>query len=108
MCDPYQKYVVNDRVDVWMIGCMLYTLCFYKQPFQEASKLSVINAAYTFPKDHSYPEKLIDIIRMALTPNPKHRPSIFELSDIFNDYFAIESIQLNVYTCFKVRIIEFY
>jgi len=95
MCDPYQKFIVNDRVDVWMLGCMLFTLCFYKQPFQEASKLSIVNGAYTFPKDHQYPEKLIDIIRMMLTPNPIHRPSIAELSDIFADYFNIESISLN-------------
>jgi len=97
MCDPYQKYIVNDRVDVWMIGCMLFTLCFYKQPFQEASKLSIVNGAYTFPKDHNYPEKLIDIIRMMLTPNPIDRPSIIELCNIFNDYFNIESITLNVF-----------
>lgn len=96
MCDPYQRFVVNDRVDVWMLGCILYTLCFYKQPFQECSKLSIVNAAFTFPKEHSYPDKLIDIIRMMLTPNPQHRPSIIEISNIFNDYFSIESIQLNV------------
>jgi AP2-associated kinase len=95
MCDPYQKYIVNDRVDIWMIGCMLFTLCFYKQPFQEASKLSIVNGAYTFPKDHNYPEKLVDIIRMMLTPNPIDRPSIDELCHIFNDYFNIESITLN-------------
>jgi len=95
MCDPYQKYIVNDRVDIWMLGCMLYTMCFYKQPFQESSKLSIVNAAYTFPKDHNYPEKMIDIIRVMLTPNPRNRPSIFEMCDIFRDYFSIESVELN-------------
>jgi serine/threonine protein kinase len=97
MCDPYQKFLVNDRVDIWMLGIILYTLCFYKQPFQESSKLSIVNGAFTFPKDHSYPEKLIDVIRIMLTPNPVHRPSIYECSDIFADYFSIESIKLNVY-----------
>ena len=96
MCDPYQRYLVNEKVDIWMLGCVLYTICFYKNPFKEASKLSIVNAAYTIPHEHSYPEKLIDIIRSMLTPNPQFRPSIQEISNIFNDYYSLDSIQLNV------------
>jgi len=99
MCDPYQHWPVTEKVDVWMIGCILYTLCFYKHPFMEMTKLSIVNAAYTFPKDHPYPEKLLDIIRIMLTPNPKFRPSIFEMCDIFDNYFNLTSIKLNVRNC---------
>lgn len=33
MCDIYQKYEVSEKVDIWMLGCILYTLCFYEHPF---------------------------------------------------------------------------
>lgn len=96
MCDPYQRYTVDTKVDIWMLGCILYTLCFFKHPFQGTSKLSIINAAFKFPKEHSYPEKLIDIIRLMLTPDPQYRPSIVEIVDIFKNYPSLTSIKLNV------------
>jgi len=95
MCDPYQKLIVSEKVDVWMLGCILYTMCFYKHPFQECSKLSIVNAAYTFPKEHNYAPKLIDLIRLCLTPNPNTRPSIFDVCKIFDNYFELNSIKLN-------------
>ncbi len=96
MCDPYKGWQVSEKVDVWMVGCVLYTLCFYKHPFMESTKLSIVNAAFTFPKDHNYPEKMLDTIRLMLTPNPKNRPSIFDMADIFANYFTIDRIKLNV------------
>lgn len=33
MCDLYLKYDITEKVDIWMLGCILYTLCFYKHPF---------------------------------------------------------------------------
>ena len=49
MCDIFSGYKVDTKVDIWMLGCVLYTLCFYKHPFQECSKLSIVNASYTVP-----------------------------------------------------------
>lgn len=33
MCDLYLQYPVGPKVDIWMLGCVLYTLLFYKHPF---------------------------------------------------------------------------
>lgn len=33
MCDPYLNYKVDCKVDIWMLGCILYTLIFFKHPF---------------------------------------------------------------------------
>lgn len=33
MADIYQQFEVSEKVDVWMLGCILYTMCFYVQPF---------------------------------------------------------------------------
>ena len=68
------------------IGCVIYTLVYYKHPFIEASKLAIVNASITFPKDIQVSEKLKDLIRHMLTTNPKYRPNINEILDIASNY----------------------
>ena len=46
MIDQYLKFAVTAQVDVWMLGCVLYTLCFArhqntKQPNYTRSKLQL-------------------------------------------------------------------
>jgi AP2-associated kinase len=36
MFDKYLKMDVDLKADIWMLGCILFTLCFGKQPFQDA------------------------------------------------------------------------
>lgn len=52
MTDLYLKYEINEKVDIWMLGCILYTMCFYNPPFQESSKLAIVEASYIIPKDN--------------------------------------------------------
>jgi len=59
MCDMYSKYLVNEKVDIWMLGCIFYSLMYKKQPFQDAQKLSIINAHYYIPDNNTYSEKLV-------------------------------------------------
>jgi AP2-associated kinase len=33
MIDQYLKFNVDLKADIWMIGCILYSLCFSKHPF---------------------------------------------------------------------------
>jgi AP2-associated kinase len=86
MCDLYQQYIVNEKVDIWMLGCIVYTLCFYKHPFQDSSKLGIVNASYAVPSTHNYSEKLIDLMRNMLTPNPAFRPSVEDLIKVMDNY----------------------
>ncbi|MCA6491873.1 MAG: protein kinase, partial [Chitinophagaceae bacterium] len=58
MCDLYLGYKVNNKVDMWMLGCVLFTLMFFKHPFNESSKLSIVSASYFWPEDYVYSEKL--------------------------------------------------
>jgi serine/threonine protein kinase len=36
MIDRFKKWNVGLKVDVWMLGCILFALNFFKHPFQEA------------------------------------------------------------------------
>ena len=96
MSDLYLKFEVGTKVDVWMLGCVLYTICFFKHPFQDAAKLAISTANYVLPKFCKYSPKLLDFIRHMLTPNPKFRPDINEILEITERYDSLANIPLNV------------
>lgn len=50
MVDVYLKYPVDERVDIWMLGCVLFVMNYKYHPFQEEGKLSIVNAAIKYPK----------------------------------------------------------
>lgn len=95
MCDQYCKYKVNEKVDIWMLGCILYTLMYKKQPFADAQKLAIINAHYYTP-EIQYSEKLLDFMRLMLTPNPEKRPDIKKVIQIVQNWDSISRIELSV------------
>lgn len=39
---------------------------------------------------------MIDLIRLLLTPNPKDRPTIFDIESILNNYDNLKNLTLNV------------
>ena len=41
-------------VDIWALGCILYTLMFFKSPFNPGEKLAQINANYRVPVNSNY------------------------------------------------------
>ncbi len=96
MCDQYSKYKVTEKVDIWMLGCILYTLIYKKHPFSEAQKLAIINAHY-FTPDTSYQEKLLDFMRLLLTPNPEKRPDIRKVIQIIQNWDNIIKFELSVF-----------
>lgn len=98
MSDLYLRYEVGPKVDVWMLGCVLYTISYYIHPFLDSSKLAISNANFRFKEDNGkkYSEKLKDLIRHLLTPNPKFRPDIFEVCRILDGWDSLSQISLNV------------
>lgn len=87
MMDLYAEHTIDTKVDIWMLGCILYAICFARHPFQDASKLSILNAHYNMvidePKYEHISEKMKDLIRLILTPSPAKRPTIWELEILF-------------------------
>ena len=86
MCDRYGENIVNEKVDIWSLGCVLYTMVFKEQPFMNAQKLEIINGNYNFPRDEQklYSEKFLDLIRVMLTPNPNDRPNVIQIMEWTN------------------------
>ena len=99
MIDKYRGWTVGLKVDIWMLGCVLFALWFFKHPFQDAQKLAILNAHYFFPTDNESKkrinEKLRDLIRHMLTPNPKYRPDINEVEDLLETWEDHDHIDIN-------------
>ena len=77
MLDTWNNYPINTAVDIWALGCILYTLCFHRHPFEDSAKLRIVNGNYSIPND---PANLVynsyfDLIRQILTVDPRLRPT---------------------------------
>lgn len=43
MADLYQKIVIDEKADIWALGCILYTLAFFVHPFQDVGNLGILS-----------------------------------------------------------------
>lgn len=83
MVDLYRKDIIDSKVDIWMLGCVLYALIFRQHPFHEASSsvLAITNASFDIPgllavvDFNSGKGQLIDLIIWLLSPSPEQRPT---------------------------------
>lgn len=52
MIDTWNNYEIGKAVDVWALGCILYTLCYKKHPFEDSAKLAILNANFSIPQNN--------------------------------------------------------
>jgi AP2-associated kinase len=101
MVDPYLQLEVSSKVDLWMVGCVLYTLAYFTHPFVDANAIGIAGAVYRFPTypdetQYQVSEKIKDFIRNLLTPNPAYRPTTEQAIQIINNWYTSEEVPLNV------------
>ncbi|PKI85189.1 non-specific serine/threonine protein kinase [Malassezia vespertilionis] len=77
--------VLDEKVDIWALGCTLYAMAYLHSPFETPSTeggslaLAVTNGAYKFPEQDPYSAATRAIIQRCLTTDPAARPSIEEV-----------------------------
>ncbi|KAL1459931.1 hypothetical protein WDU94_011876 [Cyamophila willieti] len=76
MVDTWNNFVIGPAADVWAIGCLVYTFCFMKHPFDDSAKLRILNANYTIPANDTKYTDFHPIIRGCLQADPSKRLSI--------------------------------
>ena len=94
MIDKFKRFNVNTKVDVWMIGCVAFTMVYAEHPFKDSQKLAITNANYNFPQDKQISEKFQDLIRICLIPDPNERPNITKLLAIVDNFSQLPKINL--------------
>ncbi|RMZ96469.1 cyclin-G-associated kinase, partial [Brachionus plicatilis] len=94
MLDLYNNYRIDSQSDIWALGCVLYLLCFNKHPFEDGSKLRIINGKYQIPVNDGDFSELHDLIRLMLNTNPNGRPNVNEILFHLENICQSKSINL--------------
>ncbi|KHN76405.1 Glycosyltransferase 25 family member [Toxocara canis] len=74
--------VIDQSIDIWSLGCLLYAICFFRSPFDDIYErgdsiaLAVQSGKITFEEQHPFSSKIVELIRTMLKVEPKERPTI--------------------------------
>lgn len=79
MWDLYRRDLINEKVDIWALGCLLFRICYLKLAFDGESKLQVLNGNYRIPDLPKYSASVTDLIRDLLQSSPDLRPDITQV-----------------------------
>ncbi|CAG0903234.1 unnamed protein product [Cyprideis torosa] len=84
---------INEKSDIWSLGCILYALCFFISPFDlvvEAGGsvvLAALSGKVDIPSDSPFPEAVHDLIRSMIQVDPTKRPTVSELLEQIGTLF---------------------
>ncbi|XP_037113989.1 cyclin-G-associated kinase isoform X2 [Syngnathus acus] len=92
MIDLYSNYPINEKQDIWALGCILYLLCFKQHPFEEGAKLQIVNGKYSVPQNDTKYTVYHNLIRSMLKVNPGERLSITEVVNQLQEIAAARNV----------------
>ncbi|XP_032510801.2 cyclin-G-associated kinase isoform X1 [Danaus plexippus] len=76
MLDTWDNHKIDHAVDIWALGCILYTLCYMQHPFEDSAKLAILNGNFNLnPNDQRY-KCFHEIINGCLCVNPAQRLTV--------------------------------
>lgn len=86
-----QSYcMIDERTDIWSLGCVLYAICFFKCPYDhiyekgDSVALAVLNGNVDFPDDSPFSEVFIFSLLIRL----------FILNKTIPNFYSIDSCRI--------------
>jgi len=82
--------VVDEKVDIWSLGCILFSLMYLEGPFdqvwlkKDSVALAVQNRRLPFPEVDDYPNAFRELVLSLMDTDPKRRPTISEVLNHIN------------------------
>lgn len=92
--DTYNNYPINEAMDIWALGCVLFLLCFREHPFPDSSKLRILNANYSIPPGDTHFDIFHDLIRGMLQVNPTSRPTVIDVTERLQEMGEAKNVRL--------------
>ena len=75
MLDTWSNFPVNQAVDIWAAGLVLYSICLNKYPFEDSNKLAIVNGNYKIPSNDFKYKMYQSLIMSMLSSDPRKRPT---------------------------------
>ncbi|KAK7100826.1 cyclin-G-associated kinase-like [Littorina saxatilis] len=94
MLDLYQNFAINEALDIWALGCVLFMLCYGEHPFEDSAKLRIINGKYTIPESDTKFTVFHDLLMGMLKVNPAERPTINDIIDRLHEIASARGVNL--------------
>lgn len=79
MVDLYHRDILTEKTDIWALGCIFFTICYLKNPFQDVGSLGILNGKIPFPADAPFPNEAKELVIRMLDPDPEVRPTLDQL-----------------------------
>ncbi|KAI9302183.1 kinase-like domain-containing protein [Cunninghamella echinulata] len=78
---------INEKVDVWSLGCSIFTMAYGESPFEKfvnshgggSLSLAILNGQFKFPDSPTYSTNLKDLISWMMTMEINERPSVTQV-----------------------------
>jgi len=79
--DLFKGYKINTKVDIWALGCIMFTLMYHKPPFEDGQKLAQINGKFRLQDSPAYSDDCISMLKAMLRADPDGRPTAQQIYD---------------------------
>ncbi|KAJ1667554.1 Serine/threonine-protein kinase env7 [Coemansia sp. RSA 1813] len=94
--DVHTGVELDERTDIWSLGCLLFALTYGYTPFEDPQNgpgasiaLAAINASYRYPKNSPYSDRIPRLIDAMLVPDPQERPFIGQVIELVDELYSL-------------------
>ena len=105
MVDEWSNFKVDEAVDVWALGCVLFQLCFHTHPFEDGAKLRIVNGNYAIPETDVVYGAFHDLIRQMLAVDPSWRPKTEQVQQHLGEIGVVNNWNLEAAIDFEVAVL---